>query len=113
MGMSQRVKGHSWERAVSKMFREIGFKDAKRHLEMQFADCQGYDIDGVFPWLPQCKAWKDYAPISKIEEVKRQKGGKPLLITKGDRKPAVAVLYLEDFLELLEQSCHGSGVSQL
>jgi len=65
-------------------------------------EAKGYDLDSTGPFRFQCKAFKKYAPISCIEEVKDLKGTIPALITKGDRKPAVVCLYLEDFIRILE-----------
>lgn len=103
MGKAQRVKGHTFERKVANMFKEIGYPDAKRHLEFQFQEAMGYDIDGTFPYYIQCKKHKAYVPINTIEEVKPQKDGVPVLISEPDRGEAVAVLYLKDFLNLLRK----------
>lgn len=97
-GKRSRTKGHQFERDIANKFKELGFKDARRQLEYHSEDAQGIDIQNAGPWEIQCKAYKDYAPISKIEEIK-SKGGIPALITKGDRKKPVIVMYLEDFEE--------------
>ncbi len=103
MGKAQRVKGHTFERKIANIFKELGFPDAKRHLEFQFQEAKGYDLDGTEPYYIQCKKHKVYVPISTIEEVKAPKDGIPVLITEPDRGDAVAVLYLSDFLNLLKR----------
>lgn len=50
---------------------------------------------------PQCKAYKKYAPISKIFEIQAT-DGIPVLVTKGDRLPPIVCLFESDFLDILE-----------
>ena len=98
-GRYVRNKGHSFERAVAKQLKTV-FPTVKRHLESQADEAaKGIDLSNTEPFGIQCKAYKKYAPIAKIEEVKV---GVPVLITKGDNKPAVAVVYLDDFIKLLK-----------
>lgn len=103
MGKAQRVKGHNFERKTANLFKEIGFPDAKRHLEFQFSEALGYDLDNVEPYYVQCKKHKNYVPINTIEEIQAPKDGIPVLITEPDRGKACAVLYLEDFLSLVRK----------
>ena len=97
-GKRSRTKGHSFEREIANMFRTLGF-DARRHLEYQDGEANGVDIANTGPFRIQCKRHKDYAPISAINEI--QLAGIPLLITKGDRKPAMAVLPLDALMKIL------------
>ena len=87
--------------------REI-FPDAIRRLEFQKSQVNGADLDGTDPYRIQCKNYNTYAPLSKIEEVRLDKGIIPVLVTKGKRKKPIAALYLSDFIELLKQ-VHGTG----
>jgi len=98
-GKASRVKGLSFERWVANELKHI-FPKAKRHLEFQFQECSGFDIDNTGKLKIQCKAYKDYAPISKIEEVKES--GIPCLVTKGDRKPPMIVLPFAEFIKIIE-----------
>ena len=100
-GRSARNKGLNFERFIALKFKSVGFPDAKRHLESQIEEALGYDLDNTGPFVVQCKAWKEYASISKINEIKIT-NKIPLLITKGDNKPAMVVMPLEDFLKGLE-----------
>jgi len=103
-GRKARNKGLSFERVIANAFRLAGWLNAKRHLEFQIQDCQGYDIDNVEPFRIQCKRFKDYAPISAIREVKNTPGKIPMLVTKGDDTPPVACLYFYDLMLLLAEA---------
>lgn len=100
IGKASRNKGGNYERAIVNRFKHI-YPKAKRLLECQGGE--GYDITGMYPFMPQLKAYKKYAPIGKIEEVPLIEGMIPLLITKGDRKKDVVCMYLSDFIELVEK----------
>jgi len=97
-GKRSRTKGHQFERDIAIIFRDIGFKDARRQLEYHLADCNGEDIANVGPFRIQCKRNKTYAPLSKIKEI-QNKSGIHLLITKADKEPAMVCLKLEDFVK--------------
>lgn len=104
-GAHSRTKGHSFERNVAKLFREEGiFPEAERHLEMQMSQCSGYDLDNTGKLKIQCKAYKKYAPLSKIDEAASScvDGEIPVLITKGDRLRPIVALYLDDFIKMLK-----------
>ena len=100
-----RNKGLSFEREISNIFKPF-FQFAKRHLEFQKDEARyGVDISNTGKLRIQCKANVDYCPISKLEEVNAsllEKGEMPVLITKGNQKAPVVVMYLDDFLEILE-----------
>lgn len=99
-GRSARAKGFSYERNIAKKFRHI-YPNVKRQLEYQ--EGLGVDLCGMEPFAPQLKCFKSYAPLSKIEEVPRTADNIPLLITKGDRKPDIVAMYLDDFIKLVER----------
>ena len=101
-GTHSRNKGHNFERFLAEEFRQLGFPDAKRHLEMQGELVElGIDLDGTYPFKVQAKRYKDYVPMNKIFEVKAQEGCYPLLVSKGDRAEALAVMYWNDLKELI------------
>lgn len=97
LGKLSRTKGHSFERDIALKLRGL-FPDARRLLEYQ--EGMGIDLEKTGRLRIQCKAYKNYAPLSKIEEA----GDKdiPALVTKGDRKPILIALRLDDFIELME-----------
>ena len=97
MGKSQRKKGHEYERAIVRYFKALGF-DARRVLEYQ--EAYGYDVVVENCLAIQCKRWKNYAPVNKIEEVDAPEMI-PALVTKADRKKPIICLYLDDFIKLM------------
>ena len=99
-GKYVRAKGHSFERAVANKLRHI-YPDVRRHLEYHKEDAdKGIDLINTGKYGIQCKAYKNYAPINKIEEVK---DGIPVLVTKGNNKRPVACMYLDDYIDLLTE----------
>lgn len=96
MGKLSRNKGHSFERDIASKFRAF-FPKACRQLEYQ--EGLGIDLANTGDLRIQCKAYKNYAPLSKIEEA--GESGIPALVTKGDRKPTLIALRLSDFLNIL------------
>ena len=101
-GKASRDKGLNYEREIARKLKHI-FPDVKRHLEFQYQECDGYDLDNTGKFKIQCKRLKKYTSISKIEEVQAKPGEIPALITKGDRKKDVVCLYLQDFINLLDR----------
>ena len=95
-----RRKGLSFERWAAIQLRSL-FPRAKRHLEMQAAEAQGFDLDCTGNLRIQCKAFAKYAPLSHIEEVVIKKGVIPVLLTKGKNKEPIAALYFKDFIKIL------------
>ena len=88
-----RRRGHQFERDCANELKVV-FPNAKRHLEYQSQEAEkGFDIDGTFPYLFQCKRGRRYASINKIFEVKPSCSKEiPVLITQGDHcEPMVAL----------------------
>jgi len=100
-GKAVRAKGHGFERACAKKLRRV-YPDVKRHLENQKQEAMGFDLDNTGPFKFQCKAYMNYAPVNKIEEVIYTKDEMPALITKADNKKPIVCLYLDDFVKILE-----------
>lgn len=106
MGAMQRRKGHAFERWVGKKFRAI-FPDARRHLEFQKEEAaKGIDLVHLGRYRVQCKRLRKYASISAIFQVKLCpiEGGCPVLVTKGDRLEAMAVLPFQELLYLIKRA---------
>lgn len=101
MGNLSRRKGLGYENRIAGILREHGFPDAGRHLEFQKDEARGFDLKNTGVFRIQCKRYRSYAPVTKLEEVKPERGTVPLLVTRADRKPDVVVLYLKDFLKLI------------
>lgn len=66
-------------------------------------EAYGVDLVGVYPFRVQLKRKKEYSAISAIDEVKysSDNGEIPLLITKADKKPAMAILPWDDLKPFL------------
>ena len=45
-GRKSRDKGHNFERQIARELREVGFPEARRHLEYQDGEANGVDIQG-------------------------------------------------------------------
>lgn len=103
-GSHSRNKGHGFERDIANRLKNL-FPEACRQLEYQ--EGLGVDLANTGVMRIQCKAYKKYAPLAKIEEA--GDSGIPALITKGDRKPILIALRLDDFLAIIEnpQVIHG------
>lgn len=97
-----RAKGLQFERDVVNALGHI-FPEAQRQLEYQTSDCKGTDTKNTGPFRIQCKNLQNYVSIKTIEEVKHNKKNDiPVLVTKGNRQKAMAVLPFEKLVTLLE-----------
>lgn len=95
-------KGKQFERDIANALAHI-FPEAQRMLEYQASNVIGVDIEGTWPFLIQCKNHQNYCSVSTINEVRTQTDNDiPVLITKGIRMEAMAVLPFEKFVTLLE-----------
>lgn len=111
IGKYSRSKGKAGEHWLVNKVKSI-FPHAKRHLEFQKQEAKGYDLDNTGNLRFQMKNYKDYCPISKIKEVVKESDSDiPVLVTKGVRKPAVACLYLDDLIKILEDVGEAYGVN--
>lgn len=102
-----RAKGLQFEREVANSLGHI-FPEAKRHLEYQASEVDGSDISGIGPYKIQCKNYQNYAPIGKIREIRQAKNIVPVLATKGNKMKPVIVMYMDDWVKLLEMA-HGTA----
>lgn len=99
-----REKGHNFERKTAERFRTV-FPEAKRHLEYQSsAAALGIDITNTGRYRIQCKRTALYVNPSRIFEIRvdPNEDVTPVLITKADRQPTLAVLPFEKLMELIE-----------
>ncbi len=104
-GKRSRRKGHQFERELAIKLRPI-FPEARRHLEYQMCEANGVDLVGTSYFRFQCKRLKGYSPINAINEIAYDEvlGEVPVLVTQGDGLKAMAVLPLENLLELLRDA---------
>jgi hypothetical protein len=95
-------KGKTFEREIANLIGHI-FPEAARHLEYQASRVIGADLDGTDRFLFQLKNHQNYCSIGTIREVHKQNETDiPVLVTKGNRMEAMAVLPFRDFVTLLE-----------
>lgn len=104
---NERAKGLSYERDVAEQLRQVGFPDAKRHLEFQKDEAKGIDLDNTWPLGVQCKAWKSTPPITVIDEIIDDRF--PIRVAvlkrkaqKGKHKIEVAVVDVEAFYAMVK-----------
>lgn len=101
MSKSQRTKGHSFERYVAQRFRLV-FPEARRNLNDTHGG-SGIDLENTGNLAVQCKAYKGYAPIAKIQEIMVDDTSTiPVLVTKGDGLKPMAVLPLSWLIAILD-----------
>ncbi len=108
MGKTSRVKGASYERRIAALFRDMGWEDAKRHLEYQEDEAEmGRDLDGTEPFAIQAKCWKSTPSIMALNQVIPD-DDYPIRVavlkrtqSKGVGGIEVAVLDLEVFLRMV------------
>lgn len=98
-GAGRRRKGHDFERELVRLLRPV-FGDIERVKAGDRLDLQGVDLRGTGRLRFQAKRNRAYCSIRKIEEVRAE--GIPVLVTKGDKLRAVACLYLDDLIEILQ-----------
>ena len=95
-------KGKQFERDISNALGHI-FPAAERMLEYQASGNIGIDIQGTGNFKIQCKRNAGYASVSKIHEVRsKDKNDIPILVTKGNRMDAMAVLPFDNLVYMLE-----------
>jgi hypothetical protein len=102
-GAASRRKGLQFEREIAIRLRHI-FPHAKRHLEFQQEEAQGFDLDNTGRYKIQCKKLKKYVSVNTIREIVYREGfGEvPILVTAGDSQEAMAVIPFQDLLWLIE-----------
>lgn len=105
MSKLSRTKGHSFERHTASEFKRI-FPQARRQLEYHEDDAKGIDLQNTGRYRVQCKRGRGYAPINKIFEVQCLDflgvDEVPVLVTRADNCPTMAVIPFDKLLELIE-----------
>jgi hypothetical protein len=95
-------KGKAFERQIANELGHI-FPDAQRMLEYQGSDNIGVDLQKTDIFLYQCKCWANYANPNVIFEVRPPTDKHiPVLVTKANNRPTMAVLHFKDYVTLLE-----------
>jgi Holliday junction resolvase len=101
MGKAQRTKGATFERDVVNALKAAGI-DAARNLD-QTRDGGG-DID-VGAYMIECKRRASIAVYDWLDQCTRaaRPGQIPVVVARGDRREAVVILRLDDFIPMLEK----------
>lgn len=94
-------KGKQFEREIATALGHI-FPDAQRMLEYQGSNGIGVDLENTDFFRIQCKCWANYANPNVIFEIRETKQHVPVLVTKANNRPPMAVLPFEEFVTLLE-----------
>lgn len=108
MSKAARRKGANYEREIANVFKEMGWTEAKRHLEYQSLEAEeGRDLDGTQPFAVQAKCWSKTPSITAIDEITASEDFPiPLAVLKrsqvGQEPLEVAVLHLRHFIVLVE-----------
>lgn len=112
-GRASRRKGHSFEREVAALLREL-WPDAKRGLQSRGGTKEVPDIDGT-PFFFELKRGKKTnikaalaqadAACHQVTETGTVKVDTrpPIAICKDDRQKATVTMYLDDFMELMRR----------
>ena len=106
MSKSQRNKGHNWEREVAARFRRIFGDRVKRGWQTRQGN-DAPDVDGTPFWV-ECKVGacpNIYAAMDQADAALSKAGDvrAPLAVIKRDRRFPLAVMYLGDFLDLVQE----------
>lgn len=103
--INSRNKGKAFENQVAQIFRPI-YPAVRRLLEHHALDANGVDLMHTGPYRIQCKAYRQYAPLTKIEEVVCDEllGEVPLLVTKGNGRRILVAMPIEELIRLLRIS---------
>lgn len=120
-GKRNRAAGHGYERAVVKLFQEIGFKDVvtsrsgNRLRDKEKVDLVNSDelLHGRFPYNVQCKCTvKALAYPALLKQLPKVPGIINVILHKQTKRSGTrfmsaqsyAILYQEDFIKLLKQA---------
>ena len=109
MSKSQRDKGHGFERDIVNLLKEHGY-EASRNLT-QTRDSGG-DIN-LPRWLFECKRYAKIAVYTWLDQaIKSAKGNQtPVVVAKADRKEAIVIMRLTDFMEIMNHVEKGEKTS--
>lgn len=105
MSKTQRNKGRRGEYEVRDLLKPV-FPNVQRHLEFQTHEAEkGIDLTGTQPFDIQVKIGQQVPKkiYDFIEQVKSGDLNIPVVICKRDRKKYLAVMYVDDFIELINK----------
>lgn len=101
-GANSRKKGLTFENTIATKLAHI-YPKACRHLEYQkFKAAKKMDLEGTGPWVIQCKNKQKYESPKTIHETPVEDGQYPVLVTKANKEPILAVIPFEVLVMLIE-----------
>ena len=101
--INSRAKGHSFERQIAKLFRDMGFPCTTSRLSSKERDDSGFDLCGTGMFNVQLKAVERLGSYHEIlSSMKEEKGKHKIVIHKRNNKGSVVVMELGAAMELLE-----------
>lgn len=106
MGMTSRRKGKVHEREVANELRPL-YPGAKRSAAQsrngRREEDHAADVEGTPYWV-ECSHGKRACGVAKLAQAKEATDGRTCIaITKRDRGPNIAAMYLPDFMRLLRE----------
>lgn len=96
-------KGKQFEREIATALGHI-FPDAQRMLEYQGSNVIGVDLENTDIFRFQCKCTANYKNPNAIFEIREKGPHVPVLVTKANNRPPMAVLPFTEFVTLLEMA---------
>jgi hypothetical protein len=104
-GARSRRKGIGFERELVRRFAEVfGPERVRRGLQYRDgAECADVVAPGLWIESKRGKRTNPRAALAQAFEASAGKGVWPVAVCKDDRERAMAVLYLDDFLDLLTE----------
>lgn len=105
-GSYNRIKGHSFERSIAKLFRQCGWKNAARNLREVVGRhaIRHHDLEHTCPFAVQCKATEACASDMKlIDGIKLDPHSGhvfPILVRKRNRCQPTVTMKVEDIAEI-------------
>jgi len=104
-GKYNRIKGHTFEREVAKLFGEaLSDLTIKRSIQYRGSATDGADVIADPFWI-ECKRQKKPRIVAALEQSEKDcpEGFIALAVTKANRDEAVVSIRLPDFLELVSE----------
>lgn len=99
--MNSNRKGKTFEREIAKYLRDHGI-DARRGQQYK-GGADSPDVIGLKGWHIECKRTERFNLYESLKQALRDKADdeKALVIHRKNNEPSVAVLLLDDFMEVL------------
>jgi hypothetical protein len=99
-----RVKGHTFERQMAKLFRDMGWeKCVTSRLESKAKDDAGIDLCNTDPFSVQCKAVEKLGSLHDVLAKMPQDTNYNIVLHKRNRSGVIVAMTLEDFQEIVEK----------